>query len=281
MSGGKGKSRYSKYATKFKRTCKAFKKFTDDKDEDNRVAKWWELRGIYGVLNNTPYKNSNENMLPVMKRGIMSSDGKNKDNYLNAITCLEKGDTTILSDNGTCTPYADEADDQESSSPLSPTNPELASVAAAPVVAEPSPDVAAADVAAAPSSADAADVAAAPSSADAADVAAAPISADAETADSEGSAADASLTPASPLAPVVDDDANASALNPADEADENIDVGAVSGDTDVGAAPAPAPENIQSGGRSRRHTKSSRRVKSRKSKKGRMTRRKHRSSGRR
>ena len=68
------------------------------------------------------------------------------------------------------------------------------------------------------------------------------------------------------------------------DADENIDAAAAADALTHAAAAAlsTAVNKVEEGGgRSRRHTKPSRRVKSRKSKKGRMTRRKHRSSGRR
>jgi hypothetical protein len=309
MSGGKGKSKYSKYATKFKRTCKAFKKFTDENDEINRVAKWGELRGIYGVLMNKKYRNSQESMLTAMKQGIMSSDGKNKDNYLNAITCLEKGDTTVLSDNGSCTPYIGESNNQEPPSPP-PTNLERAAAFAtgnlmgrsssSSSMGSSSPDSSSSmdseplDDAAAP----APDAVAAATDASAL-TPASNVAADGDAANVDPAAVDGDATdvddaaaPAPAPAPAADDTVASDAANvdpaavDADATDADGDAANV--DPDAAAdADAGNEENKQSGGRSKHRARLSRRIKSRKYKskkgrgRGRTTRRKHRSRSRR
>ena len=240
MSGGKSHSEYSKYATKFKKTCK---KFTIVTDELTRVAKWGELRGIYSLLMNKKYKNSGESMLTEMKNNIMSSEGTNKDNYLKAIDCLEKGDTTVLSVNGTCTPYvnAHEAEDEEDTS--------------APAVVK--ADEAVVD-----------DTVRAP-----ADV---PVD---EVPVDEGETS----APADVVTEGDDDDSN-------NEQQQEEDTLQATQPATTTAPPATAPpataadkdENKveEGGGRPRRKARPSRRIKSRKSKKGRMTRRKHRAARR-
>ena len=237
MSGGKSHSEYSKYATKFKKTCK---KFTIVTDELTRVAKWGELRGIYSLLMNKKYKNSGESMLTEMKNNIMSSEGTNKDNYLKAIDCLEQGDTTVLSVNGTCTPYvnAPEAEDEEDTS---------ADVLAPAPVVEGDEAVVEGDEAAA--------------------------------SDDEGETS----APADVVTEGDDDDSN-------NEQQQEEDTLQATQPATTTAPPATAPpataadkdENKveEGGGRPRRKARPSRRIKSRKSKKGRMTRRKHRAARR-
>ena len=253
MSGGKSHSEYSKYATKFKKTCK---KFTIVTDELTRVAKWGELRGIYSLLMNKKYKNSGESMLTEMKNNIMSSEGTNKDNYLKAIDCLEQGDTTVLSVNGTCTPYvnAPEAEDEEDTS---------ADVLAPAPVVEGDEAVVEGDEAAA---SDDEGETSAP-----ADV---PVD---EVPVDEGETS----APADVVTEGDDDDSN-------NEQQQEEDTLQATQPATTTAPPATAPpataadkdENKveEGGGRPRRKARPSRRIKSRKSKKGRMTRRKHRAA---
>lgn len=246
MSGGKGK--ISKYTQIFKKQYKRFIGI-NDADEKGKMEKmkiWGKMNGIFKFLQvqKEKYKGSEGTQvsgIEKMKENInAATNSSNKEGYIKAIDCLQNGDGTILS--GTeCVSYdkfVNGSDDDAAA--VDEGAVEASNANAVTEISAPTAD------------------AAAPKE----DDTPAPL-------DEEGD------TPA----PLEEEGVTTAADAP---------TAAVEGDSDEEDAPTPAPtaaptpapvdENkaVEGGGRSRRHTKPSRRIKSQKSKKGRMTRRKHR-----
>ena len=258
MSGGKGK--ISKYTQRFKKQYKRFIGI-NDADEKGKMEKmeiWGKMNGIYKFLkaDKETYKGSEGNQvsgLEKMKENIQAADNSsNKEGYIKAIDCLQNGDGTILS--GTeCVSYDEYVNGGGTT---------------AAVEGEGEGEVESEDADANASVADAN----ANADADA--------NANASVADAN---ANASVADANANADDDDDNNTAAALNTAATASVAEDDAAATAsvaNADVegqgegqGEDKVKPEEEKGGGGRSRRHTKPSRRIKSRKSKKGRMTRR--------
>jgi len=112
MSGGKGK--ISRYTRRFKDQYKRFIGI-NDADEKGKMEKmelWGKMNGIYKFLQvqKEKYKGadgSEVSGIEKMKENInATANSSNKEGYIKAIDCLQNGGDTILS--GTkCVPYAD------------------------------------------------------------------------------------------------------------------------------------------------------------------------------
>jgi hypothetical protein len=302
MSGGKGK--ISKYTQRFKKQYKRFIGI-NDADEKGKMEKmeiWGKMNGIYKFLkaDKETYKGSEGNQvsgLEKMKENIQAADNSsNKEGYIKAIDCLQNGDGTILS--GTeCVSYDEFVNG--GGAPAAVEEEGKSGEGNAPVVGE---EDDAANNDASSVAEDDANTTAVEGEGE--------VKVESEDADANASVADANANAdADANASVADANANASVADAnanADDDDDNNTAAALNtataatvADADANATVADANANVEGqgegqgedkvkpeeekggGGRSRRHTKPSRRIKSRKSKKGRMTRRKHRSSGRR
>jgi hypothetical protein len=110
MSGGKGI--ISTYTRRFKDRYKKFISIsdTDDTKKIKKLEAWGSLTGIYKFLevDKKTFKNTTGNELSAlkkMKENIQNTtNSSNKDGYIRAIECLDKGGDKILLNNG-CVSY--------------------------------------------------------------------------------------------------------------------------------------------------------------------------------
>ena len=297
MSGGKGK--ISKYTQRFKNHYKRFITI-DDNNDDGKLKKveiWGGMEGIYKFVKaqNQTYKVVKPNKdgvdvitqvsgLDKMIGNIQNtSDLTNKEEYIKAIDCFNKGYDTILSD-GVCVSYSDFVNGGSASAAETIKGDNTDASPSAPIVKE-----------------DTSDISKGTSEGD--EAATKEGKAEEETSEDETLAGNnVEGDDAAPSVPSAEEETSAAPSVPsAEEATSDND--AAEGDDVEGASDvtAESEENAsksqqptasataavvpttseqgaseQGGGRPRRRARPSRRIKSRKSKKGRMTRRKHR-----
>jgi hypothetical protein len=286
MSGGKGK--ISKYTQRFKKQYKRFIEI-NDADEKGKMEKmeiWGKMNSIYKFLQaqNQTYKGvdgGEVSGIDKMKENIKNtSDLTNKEEYIKAIDCFKKGGDTILY-GGECVSYSDFVNSGGVTAAETIKGDNTDASPSAPIVKE-----------------DTSDISKGTSEGD--EAATKEGKAEEETSEDETLAGNnVEGDDAAPSVPSAEEETSAAPSVPsAEEATSDNDAAegdAVEGASDVTAeseenasksqqptASATATAAVvpttskQGGGRPRRRARPSRRIKSRKSKKGRMTRRKHR-----
>ena len=296
MSGGRGK--ISNYTQRFKNHYKRFITI-DDNNDDGKLKKveiWGGMEGIYKFVKaqSQTYKVVKPNKdgvdvttqvsgLDKMIGNIQNtSDLTNKEEYIKAIDCFNKGYDTILSD-GVCVSYSDFVNSGGAPAAETIKGDNTDASPSAPIVKE-----------------DTSDISKGTSEGD--DAAPSVPSSEEETSEDETLAGNnVEGDDAAPSVPIAEEETSAAPSVPsAEEATSDNDAAegdAVEGASDVtaeseenasksqqptaSATAAVVPTTSeQGGGRPRRKARPSRRIKSRKSKKGRMTRRKHRAARR-
>jgi hypothetical protein len=263
MSGGKGK--ISKYTQRFKKQYKRFIGI-NDADEKGKMEKmeiWGKMNSIYKFLQaqNQTYKGvdgGEVSGIDKMKENIQNtSDLTNKEEYIKAIDCFKKGGDTILY-GGECVSYSDFVNSGGATAGVE-------APVAAPVAEEETSD----SPAAAPVADD--DEAAVQEETSDAPVA----DAEEETSDAPAAAAAATVTESDADVEGTEDTSAAPASVDSNIETQEEEEDASKSQQPTAAAAVPSTSE-QDGGRPRHRARPSRRIKSRKSKKGRMTRRKHR-----
>lgn len=258
MSGG---GKMSKITRRFKDHFKRFFKINEN-DKIKKCEAWGSLNGIFKFVEaqNEKYTGEDGTELSGLDKMIgninKTPNSSNKDRYIKAIDCFKQGCDTILSDDK-CVSYSDFVNGGGA-----PAGVEAPAAVAAVAPAVEAPVVS-------------------PAEEETSDSPAAQVDADKSNNAGQGEA----VVPAAEAA-AEDDATEATVAAEAPAADEDT-----SGDAEGAAAtegpgeeekdapksqPPAASSGGQDGGRSRRRARHSQRIKSRKSKKGRMTRRKHR-----
>ena len=279
MSGG---GKMSKITRRFKDHFKRFFKINEN-DKIKKCEAWGSLNGIFKFVEaqNTTYANANGKELSgleKMEENINNTaNSSNKDRYIKAIDCFKQGCDTILSGNE-CVSYSVFVNEGGATT----TAVEAAAVAPASAV-EGEEDTSAIVQASAAVEGEEDTSAVVPASAvegkeetsavaDEGDKAV--IKADEAVVEADTAAAAAAADPNSePQQEEEEEDtlpATPQATQPAATTTASATTTATASDSD----------SEQDGGRSRRRSRPSQRIKSRKSKKGRMTRRKHRAARR-
>ena len=263
MSGG---GKMSKITRRFKDHFKRFFKINEN-DKIKKCEAWGSLNGIFKFVEarNKTYKDDEGNEVSGLDKMIgninNTPNSSNKKEYIKAIDCFKQGCDTILS-GSECVSYSDFVNGGGVAAPA-PVETPPAVAAVAPVVSP----------------------------------------ADEETNDSPVAEVDAdkgnnagqseAVVPAAVEDPAVEDPVATEATEATVAADATTDSNnepqqeedTLQSTQPAATTAAVVPEEdanddkiktIEGGGRSRRHSRPSRRIKSRKSKKGRMTRRKHR-----
>jgi hypothetical protein len=276
MSGGKGK--ISKYTQRFKKQYKRFIGI-NDADEKGKMEKmeiWGKMNSIYKFLQaqNQTYKGvdgGEVSGIDKMKENIQNtSDLTNKEEYIKAIDCFKKGGDTILY-GGECVSYSDFVNSGGATAGVE-------APVAAPVAEEETSDSPAAQVDAdkGNNAEQDDDEAAVQEETSDAPVAAPVADAEEETSDAPAAAAAATVTESDADVEGTEDTSAAPASVDSNiETQEEEEEDASKSQQPTAAAAVPSTSE-QDGGRPRHRARPSRRIKSRKSKKGRMTRRKHR-----
>jgi hypothetical protein len=319
MSGGRGK--ISNYTQRFKNHYKRFITI-DDNNDDGKLKKveiWGGMEGIYKFVKaqSQTYKVVKPNKdgvdvttqvsgLDKMIGNIQNtSDLTNKEEYIKAIDCFNKGYDTILSD-GVCVSYSDFVNGGSTSAAETIKGDNTDASPSAPIVKEDTSDISkgtsegdeAATKEGKAEEETSEDETFAGNNVEGDDAAPSVPSAEEETSEDETLAGNnVEGDDAAPSVPSAEEETSAAPSVPsAEEATSDNDAAegdAVEGASDVtaeseenasksqqptaSATAAVVPTTSeQGGGRPRRRARPSRRIKSRKSKKGRMTRRKHR-----
>lgn len=306
MSGG---GKMSKITRRFKDHFKRFFKINEN-DKIKKCEAWGSLNGIFKFVEaqNEKYTGADGTELSGLDKMIgninKTPNSSNKDRYIKAIDCFKKGCDTILSgDECVCVSYSDFVNGGGVAAPapveapaavatvaadaeapvVSPAYEETNDSPVAPTVTENDADegVNAAAEAVVPAaeaeveSNDAPVAAAAPKEETSAAVDAVQDDADSaegtQSSDSPGVTQSGDAPEGSAATAVLDNNNNP----------DNTRNSSTTEDTEEDASQSQQPaasvdKSSEGGGRSRRHSRPSRRIKSRKSKKGRMTRRKHR-----
>ena len=275
MSGG---GKISKVTRRFKDHFKRFFKINEN-DKIKKCEAWGSLNGIFKFVEaqNEKYTGEDGTELSGLDKMIgninKTPNSSNKDRYIKAIDCFKQGCDTILSGDK-CVSYSDFVNGGGA-----PAGVEAPAAVAAVAPAVEAPVETPAAVAAVAPAVEAPVVS--PAEEETSDSPAAQVDADKSNNAGQGEA----VVPAAEAA-AEDDATEATVAAEAPAADEDT-----SGDAEGAAAtegpgeeekdapksqPPAASSGGQDGGRSRRRARHSQRIKSRKSKKGRMTRRKHR-----
>ena len=277
MSGGRGKM--SKITRRFKDHFKRFFKINEN-DKIKKCEAWGSLNGIFKFVEaqNTTYTNANGKELSgleKMEENINNTaNSSNKDRYIKAIDCFKQGCDTILSGNE-CVSYSVFVNEGGAT-----TTAEAPAVAPAAVKGE--EDTSAVVQASAAVEGEEDTSAVVPASAVKGDK---DTSAVADEGDKAVIKADEAVIKADTAAVEAAADPNNEPQQEEEEEDTlpatpQATQPATTTTTDTTTDTTTASASDQGGGRSRRRSRPSRRIKSRKSKKGRMTRRKHRAARR-
>jgi hypothetical protein len=280
MSGG---GKISKITRRFKDHFKRFFKINEN-DKIKKCEAWGSLNGIFKFVEaqNEKYTGEDGTELSGLDKMIgninKTPNSSNKDRYIKAIDCFKQGCDTILSGDK-CVSYSDFVNGGGVAAPA-PVETPPAVAADAPLAADAegetsdSPVAPAAQVAA-DEGVNAAAEAAAPKEETSAAVDAVQDDADSaegtQSSDSPGVTQSGDAPEGSAATAVLDNNNNP----------DNTRNSSTTEDTEEDASQSQQPaasvdKSSEGGGRPRRRAKHSRRIKSRKSKKGRMTRRKHR-----
>jgi hypothetical protein len=276
MSGG---GKMSKITRRFKDHFKRFFKINEN-DKIKKCEAWGSLNGIFKFVEaqNEKYTGEDGTELSGLDKMIgninKTPNSSNKDRYIKAIDCFKQGCDTILSGDK-CVSYSDFVNG--GGAPAGVETPPAVAVDA-PAVEAPVETPAAVS----PLDADAKE-----------ETSDSPVSPAAQVDADKGNNAgqDEAVVPATAEAPAAEEDNTAAAAEATVAAEAPAADEDTSGDAEGAAAtegpgeeekdapksqPPAASSGGQDGGRSRRRARHSQRIKSRKSKKGRMTRRKHR-----
>jgi hypothetical protein len=272
MSGG---GKMSKITRRFKDHFKRFFNINEN-DKIKKCEAWGSLNGIFKFVEaqNQTYKDDEGNEVTGLDKMIgninNTPNSSNKEEYIKAIDCFKKGSDTILS-GGECVSYSDFVNSGGATAGVE-------APVAAPVAEEETSDSPAAQVDAdkGNNAEQDDDEAAVQEETSDAPVAAPVADAEEETSDAPAAAAAATVTESDADVEGTENTSAASASVESNiETQQKEEEDAPKTQPPAAAAAAPATSE-QDGGNSRRHSRPSRRIKSRKSKKGRMTRRKHR-----
>jgi hypothetical protein len=292
MSGG---GKISKITRRFKDHFKRFFKINEN-DKIKKCEAWGSLNGIFKFVEaqNEKYTGADGTELSGLDKMIgninKTPNSSNKDRYIKAIDCFKKGCDTILSGDK-CVSYSDFVNGGGVAAPA-PVETPAAVAAVAPLAADAKEETSDSPVAQvdADKGNNAGQSEAVVPAAEAAvqeETSDAPVAASEGEEDTSGDAAAPTVTESDAASEGEEDTSGDAAATATTAALDNNNTknssttteGPGEEEEDASQSQQPAAsvdKSSEGGGRPRRYSRPSRRIKSRKSKKGRMTRRKHR-----